>query len=163
MADKKCPFQPNYARFATLRKGLILKDSDTVNKDVRVAAVGHRIYLANYDMQLTNPAGQGHRLIDSEGQYRVAIQIEADKDAADDGQLKVGEYVYRAQPFNRISWVFLSYLKDGKDRSENLQAAEFGGTVKITSVTDNEIEGKIDVFDRSEFVKGSFTARKLGQ
>jgi hypothetical protein len=71
--------------------------------------------------------------------------------------------VYRAQPFNRISWVFLSYLKDGKDRSENLQAAEFGGTVKITSVTDIEIEGKIDVFDRSEFVKGSFTARKLGQ
>jgi hypothetical protein len=69
MADKKCPFQPNYARFATLRKGLILKDSDTVNKDVRVAAVVYRIYLANYDMQLTNPAGQGHRLIDSEGQY----------------------------------------------------------------------------------------------
>jgi hypothetical protein len=57
-------------------------------------------------MQLTNPAGQGHRLIDSEGQYRVAIQIEADKDAADDGQLKVGEYVYRAQPFNRICGYF---------------------------------------------------------
>lgn len=93
----------------------------------------------------------------------MEIQIEADKDAADDSQLQVGEYVYKAQPFNRISWVFLSYLKDGKDRSENLQTAEFGGAVKIISVTDNEIKGEIDVFDRDEFVKGSFTARKLGR
>lgn len=160
---KEVSFQPNYGRFTTFRKGLILNDSDFQNEDDRVTAVVHRIYLANYDMQLTNAAGRDHRLIDSEGQYRVEIQIEADKDAADDSQLNVGEYVYKAQPFNRISWVFLSYLKDGKDRSENLQTAEFGGTVRITSVTDKEIEGEIDVFDRREFVKGTFTARTLGQ
>lgn len=154
-------FAPSYARFATFKKGLILKDSDVQNKNERVQAIVHRIYLANYDLQLTDSSKQDYRRINSDGQYRVEIQIEAEENAAENTQLKVGEYVYKPAPFNRISYVFLSYFKDGKDRSENLQASEFGGKIKITSVTDAEIKGEIDVFDRNEFLKGEFTAQKL--
>ncbi len=156
-------FEPTYTRFATFKKDLILKDSDIVKKDERVAAVVHRIYLANYDLQLTDPTRQDHRLIDAEGQYRIEIQIEADKVAEEDSQLQVGEYVYKDQPFNRVSYVFLSYLKEEKDRSENLQGSEFGGRVIIKAVTETEIEGEIDVFDKNEFVKGTFKARRLNR
>jgi hypothetical protein len=110
---------------------------------------------------MTDPSKQDHQLIDANGQFRVAIQIEAEENAPENAQLTVGEYVYKAKPFNRISWVFLSYLREGKDRSENLQTAELGGTVKITSVKDTEIEGEIDVSDESVWVKGSFRAHKI--
>lgn len=123
---KEVSFEPSYARFTTFKKGLILKDSDIQNKDERVDAVVHRIYLANYDLQLTDPSKQDYRRISSDGQHRVEIQIEAEENS----QLKTGEYSYKKEPFNRISWVFLSYFKDGKDQNENLQASEFGGKVK---------------------------------
>lgn len=160
---KEVSFEPSYARFATFKKGLIQKVSDIQNKDERADAVVHRIYLANYDLQLTDPSKQDYRRISSDGKYRVEIQIEAEENAPEKVQLKNGEYGYKKEPFNRISYVFLSYFKDGKDTNENLQAAEFAGKVKITSVSDTEIKGEIDVFDKNEFVKGSFTARKLGR
>lgn len=160
---KEVFFEPSYARFGTFKKGLIQKVSDIQNKDERVESVVHRIYLANYDLQLTDPSKQDYRRISSDGQHRVEIQIEAEENSPENAQLKIGEYSYKKEPFNRISWVFLSYFKDGKDRNENLQASEFAGKVKITSVSDTEIKGEIDVFDKNEFVKGSFTAQKLGQ
>jgi hypothetical protein len=158
---REVSFEPTHARFATFKKGVILRDSDIQNKNERVAAVVHRIYLANYDLQLTNAAEQDYRRIRSEGQYRVEITIEAAETATENAQLQAGEYVYKPDPFGRVSHVFLSYFKEGKDRSENLQTAEFGGKVRITSVTDSEIGGEIDVFDNTEYVKGSFTAQKL--
>lgn len=156
-------FEPSYARFTTFKKGLIQKTSDIQNKNERIEAVVHRIYLANYDLQISDPSKQDYRRISSDGQHRVEIQIEAEENAPENAQLKTGEYGYKKEPFNRVSWVFLSYFKDGNDRSENLQAAEFGGKVKITSVSEMELKGEIDVFDKNEFVKGSFTARKLGR
>lgn len=44
---REVSFEPTYARFATFKKGLILKDSDIQNEGERVSAVVHRIYLAN--------------------------------------------------------------------------------------------------------------------
>lgn len=160
---KEISFEPSYARFATFKKGLIRNVSDIQNKDERVDAVVHRIYLANYDLQLTNPSKQDYRRISFDGQYRVEIQIEAEENAPENAQLKTGEYSYKKEPFNRISYIFLSYFKDGKDTNENLQASEFVGKIKIHSVSNTEIKGEIDVFDKNEFVKGVFTARKLGQ
>lgn len=158
---KEVSFEPKHARFATFKKGLIEKISGIQNKNERVSAVVHRIYLANYDLQLTDAEKQDYRRIASDGQYRVEIQIEADESAVVEAPLKVGEYFYKPTPFNRISYVFLSYAKDGKDSSQNLQAAEFDGKIKITSVTETEVKGEIEVFDQKEFVKGSFTAQKL--
>jgi hypothetical protein len=160
---REVSFEPSYARFATFKKGLVQKVSDIQNKDEQVEAVVHRIYLANYDLQLTDPAKQDYRRISADRQYRVEIQIEAEENSPENAQLKPGEYSYKKEPFNRVSWVFLSYFKDGNDRNENLQASEFAGKVKITSISDAEIKGEIDVFDKNEFVKGNFTARKLGQ
>jgi hypothetical protein len=158
---KEVSFESTYARFATFKKGLILKDSDISNKDERIPAVVHRIYLSNYDLRLANSEKQDYRRIDSEGQRRVEIQIEAEQGAAEDARLRVGEYVYKSEPYDRISYVFLSYFKEGKDHNENLQTSEFGGKLKITSVTDTEVEGEIDVFDKNEFVKGHFKAQRL--
>jgi hypothetical protein len=158
---KEVSFVSTYAKFATFKKGLILKDSDVSNKDERVPAVVHRIYLSNYDLRLANSEKQDYRRIDSEGQRRVEIQIEAERGATEDARLRVGEYNYKPEPIDRISYVFLSYFKEGKDHHENLQTSEFGGKLKITSVTDTEVEGEIDVFDKNEFVKGHFKAQRL--
>jgi hypothetical protein len=160
---RETAFDSNYARFATFRKGLILTDSAIHDKNERVDAVVHRIYLANYDLQLTDPSKQDYQRISSDGQFRVSIQIEADKDAPDNAALKVGEYGFKKEPFNRVSHVFLSYLKDGKDMNVIVHGEETGGKVRITSVTGTEIQGEIDISDKDESVKGTFTARRLGK
>ena len=160
---KEVSFEPSYATFSTIRKGLILKPSDIHDKAERTDAVVHRIYLANYDLELTDAKKQDMRHINSDGQFRVEIQIEADENADENVQLKVGEYTYQPTPFDRISYVFLSYFKEGRDRSENLQTSEFAGKIRITSASNNEIKGEIDVFDKNEYVKGSFTATRLGK
>ena len=158
---KEISFEPKFARFAIFKKGLIQKPSDIQNKSERVPAVVHRIYLANYDLQLQSAEKQDYRRINSDGQIRVEIQIEAEESAGEDVKLKVGEYVYKKEPFNRISYVFLSYFKEGKDFNENLRTAELDGKIRITTVSEREIKGEIDVFDKNEFVKGNFTARRV--
>jgi hypothetical protein len=140
-----------------------LNDPEIHNKQDRKPAVVHRIYLSNYDLRLTDPAKQDYQRISTDRKYRVEIQIEAEQEADERTRLRVGEYVYKYKPFDRISYVFLSYLKEGMDRSENLQASEFGGSVRITSVSDTTIEGEIDVFDKNEFVKGNFKAQRLNK
>lgn len=159
--DREVSFEPTYARFATFKKDLILDTDGIHDKTKRVPSVVHRIYLANFDLALTDPGKSDLRPVKNAGEYLVEIQIEAAKDAAEDAPLRPGVYEYRREPFDRLSWVFMGYLHEGKSRSENLQAAEMSGTLTLTSVTETEIEGTIDVFDRKEFVKGNFKAQKL--
>lgn len=160
---KEVSFEPSYARFATFKKGLILKDSDIQNKDERVESVVHRIYLANYDLQLTDPSKQDYRRISADGQYRVEIQIEAEKDAAENALLKAGEYRHKDEPFNRISWITISHFREGKDTNHILAGKSATGTVKIFSVSDGEITGEIDFSDLDGSVKGKFTAQRLSK
>jgi hypothetical protein len=159
--NKEISFEPTYARFATFKKGLILNDSAIQNKNERVEAVVHRIYLANYDLKLTDPAKQDYQRISSDGQYRVEIQIEAEKDAAENAALKGKEYQTKTEPFDRISWITISRFNEGKDSGSILGGSKAAGTVKITSVTDTEISGEIDFSDSDGNVKGKFTAKKL--
>jgi hypothetical protein len=159
--NKEISFEPNYARFVTFRKGLILNDSAISNKSERVEATVHRIYLANYDLKLTDPNKQDYQRISSGGQYRIEIQIEAEKAAPENAALKVKEYQTKTEPFDRVSWVTISRFNEGKDSNSILGGSNAAGTVKITSVTDAEISGEIDFSDSDGNVKGKFTARKL--
>ena len=160
---KEVSFQPSYARFATFKKGLILKDSSIQNKDERVESVVHRIYLANYDLQLTDSSKQDYRRIVSDGQNRVEVQIEAEKDAPETAPMKVGNYSFKSEPFDRISSIIFSRFKDGKDLSHIVGGKAATGTIKISSVSDDEITGEIDVSDGDKSVKGKFKARRLGK
>jgi hypothetical protein len=161
LENKEISFEPTYARFVTFKKGLILKDSTIQNKSERVEATVHRIYLANYDLQLTDPNKQDYRRTSSDGQYRVEIQIEAEKDAAENSAIKAKDYQPKTEPFDRISWITISRFNEGKDLSSILGGSKAAGMVKITSVTDTEISGEIDFSDSDGSVKGKFTARKL--
>ena len=159
--DTQISFASGYAKFATFKKGLILTDSAIQNKNERVEATVHRIYLANYDLQLTDPNKQDYKRISSDGQYRVEIQIEAEKDAPENAALKGKEYQTKSDPFDRVSWIMISRFNEGKDLSLILGDRKAAGTVKINSVTDTEISGEIDFSDSDGSVKGKFTARKL--
>ena len=159
--NKEISFEPTYAKFATFKKGLILKDSDIQNKNERVEATVHRIYLANYDLKLTDPSKQDYTRIASDGQFRVEIQIEAEKDAADDASLKIKNYQTKTEPFDRVSWITISRFDNGKDYNSMLGGSKASGTVKIISVTEAEISGEIDFSDSDGTVKGKFTAKKL--
>ncbi len=159
---KEISFRPSYSAFASFRRGLILKESDITNKADRKSAVVHRIYLANYDLGLTDPRNQDYRRIDSEGQVRIEIQIEAEEGSGPEASPQ-GEYEYKPKPYGRISYVFISYMKNGRDRGENLQTKDFAGKIKLTSINDDAIEGEIDVLDKDKFVKGEFKAKRLNQ
>jgi hypothetical protein len=159
--EKEISFEPTYAKFATFKKGLILNDSAIQNKNERVEATVHRIYLANYDLRLTDPSKQDYTRINSDGQYRVEIQIEAEKDAAENASLKIKNYQTKTEPFDRVSSVVISRFDDGKDSNSILGGSKASGTVKIISVTDAEISGEIDFSDSDGTVKGKFTAKKL--
>lgn len=153
---------PSYATFTTFKRGLILKESDITNKPGRRSGVVHRIYLANYDLELTDSRNQDFRRIDSEGQVRIEIQIEAEEGSTPEATPR-GQYEHKSEPYGRISWVSVSYMKNGRDRSENLQAKDFAGKIKILSATNDEIQGEIDVFDREKYVKGAFKAKRLNK
>lgn len=151
-------FDPAYAKFATLRHSLILSDSAIANRAERVPATVHRIYLANYNLQLTDPARQDYRPIDAAGQFRVEIQIEAERDAPVDAPIRPGEYGPAPTPFERVSWVGIARYGEAGTMLAGSRAA---GTVRIVSVTDSEITVEIDFSDTDGRVQGSFTAQRL--
>ena len=154
-------FEPTYAAFATLRRNLILTESAIVNRPERVPATVHRIYLANYDLQLTDPAQQDYRRIDADGQLRVEIQIEADRDAPADAPVRPGEYRPASEPFNRVSWIGIARYRNGKDAGTMLAGTQATGTVAITSATPERITGELDVSDADGRVRGRFAAQRL--
>lgn len=119
----------------------------------------HRIVLANYDLGQNDEQPEKYRRIEAPKQYRVEIQIEPEQSAQDE-PLRVGTYTFKPEPYNRLSFVFISYYREGKDYSDGLQSSKFQGHVKITSVTDGWVEGVIDVTDGDEAVSGSFIARR---
>jgi hypothetical protein len=160
-SNEEVSWEPTYATFATYKKGLILKDSDMHRKEDRLPAVVHDIYLANYDLQMTDAKKQDYKKINSAGQYRVEIRFEAKADAPENVSLQVGEHTYKQEPYNRISSVFIAHRKDNADYNEFIRPEQFVGNVTITSVTDREIKGEIDVSDKQKFVKGKFTAQRL--
>jgi len=151
-------FDPTYAAFTTLRRNLILTDSAIASRSERVPATFHRIYLANYDLQLTDPAQQDYRRIDADGQFRVEIQIEAEKDAPPDAPVRPGEYGPAPTPFDRVSWVAIDrYGKAGT----MLAGSQAAGIVRIVSSSASEITAEIDFSDSDGRVQGSFTAQRL--
>jgi hypothetical protein len=154
-------FVPSSAKFAAFKKGLMLNDSALANKNGPVEALVYRIYLANYDLKLTDPKKNEFERIGSNGQYRIEIQIEAERDAAVDAPLKTREYKHNPEPFNRVSWVMIARYKDGKDSSVILGGGRASGSLKITSVTDTEISGEVDFSDTDGHVGGKFTAQKI--
>lgn len=159
--DKEVSFEPSYAKFTTFKKNLIVNESAIRNKSEQIEATVHRIYLANYDLNLTDPNKQDYGRINAEGQYRVEIQIEAEKGASENAALKAGEYGQKSEPFDRVSWISISRFDNGKDSSSMLGGSKASGTVKITSLSDAEISGEVDFSDSDGSVKGKFTARKL--
>jgi hypothetical protein len=93
--------------------------------------------------------------------FRVEIQLEAASGADENAPPRAGDYSYKAEPLDRLSYVFVTFHRDGKDISDNLQPSRMRGTVRIESAGEGRVSGVIDVTDGQESVSGSFTARKL--
>lgn len=159
--DAEVTLTPSYAGFATLRRKLTLTESANQNGSERVDAVVHRIYLANYDLELTDPANQDYRRIGEEGQLRVEIQIEADQSAPIDVPVEVREYSAKPEPFNRVSWIAICRRKGDADVGTILGGGKASGVVRITSSDRDRIAGEIDFRDSDGGIRGSFTAKRL--
>ena len=125
------------------------------------------IYLANYDLDMTN-AGTMRKPLTAADQIRVGLALTGEESPDDKAAFKAG--TYKAAPtekYNKIDWLSVSTFADGKeaktDFETNFSQSKITGEVKITSVTADSISGEIDVTDGDKSVKGSFTAKAPGK
>lgn len=127
-----------------------------------IQTFSHSIYLANFEMDLTNAATM-KKALSSPEQIRVQIGLQGEEGTKDDSPFKVGTYNLKSERFNRISTVVITTFADGKEKSDSFDTmssmSKAEGEVKITSVTADSVSGEINVTEGDKSVKGTFTAK----
>lgn len=127
-----------------------------------IQTFSHSIYLANFEMDVTN-AGTMRKPLASAEQVRVQIGLQGEEGTKDDSPFKVGTYSLKAERFNRVSTVMITTFVDGKEKSESFDTmsstSKAAGEVKITAVSADSVSGEINVTEGDKSVKGTFTAK----
>lgn len=127
-----------------------------------VQTFSHEIYLANYEMDVTNAATMKKALSAPE-QIRVMIGLQGEDGTKTDSPFKVGTYNLKSERFNKVSTVMITTFADGKEKSDSFDTmssmSKAEGEVKITSVTADSVSGEINVTEGDKSVKGTFTAK----
>jgi len=127
-----------------------------------IQTFSHDIYLANYEMDTTNPATMKKPLTAPE-QLRVQIGLQGEEGTKDDSPFKVGTYNLKAERFNKVRTVVITTFVDGKEKSDSFDTmssmSKAEGEVKITAVTADSVSGEINVTEGDKSIKGTFTAK----
>ena len=122
----------------------------------------HTIYLANFDMDTTN-VGTMRKPLTAADQIRVEIGVTGEAATNEKTPFKVGTYAVSNDKINDVRYLKVTTFADGKENKVDFDTmssmSKMAGEVKITSVTDTEISGTIDITEGDKSVKGSFTAK----
>lgn len=125
------------------------------------------IELANFEIpDFKGDAADYQKLkADSGDKKRIEIVLRI-KDRKADTTFETGEYEFRnwdkssgEKPVREVDRVELYFPDNGKEKNELLSHSGNGGTINITSVTDDEIAGTINI-EGKDSLKGSFTAKR---
>jgi len=122
----------------------------------------HTIYLANYEMDTTN-VGTMRKPLTAADQIRVEIGITGEAATDQKTPFKVGTYAVANDKTNDVRHLLVTTFADGKENKIDFDTmssmSKLAGEVKITSVTDTDVSGTIDVTEGDRSIKGSFTAK----
>ncbi|MEQ1643203.1 MAG: hypothetical protein ABL959_07140 [Pyrinomonadaceae bacterium] len=122
----------------------------------------HTIYLANYEMDRTN-VGTMRKPLTSADQIRVEFSVTGEAATNEKTPFKVGTYVVANDKINDIRYVKVTTFADGKENKIDFDTmssmSKITGEVKLTSVTETELSGSIDITEGDKSVKGNFTAK----
>lgn len=113
--------------------------------------------------EMTNLEKKGDRP-NAEGQFGVSFRVEGAQGTNETSPVREGDYNARKDSrdfYNVVHSPYIFYSADGKPQSVKLNADKMQGKVTLTSVTDEEISGTIDITDeKGNAIKGGFTAKR---
>ncbi len=95
---------------------------------------------------LNDPISLGHQFVGQEG---------TDEETG----YKTGTYPTKAEKFDKVDYVNVAYLSDGKESSNSFDLAKTTGEVKITAVSADSVSGEINLTEGERSVKGTFTTK----
>ena len=125
--------------------------------DVRPDVTEAQFSVANYDFEMEHMGANSIERPKEDGKIRIAFSLKGEKGEGDNFKNPVmpGEY-----SGDKLKWMDVYQGKAGSDHVTNLSNPT--GGVTITSVTDTELAGKIDVKgDGGLEIKGDFTAARV--
>ena len=136
--------------------------SATVMVDTVSDSVMHTFVIANYDLgeKITKMSLQGSAK--QPEQKRVQFTIIGAKGTDESTPIKVGEYPARVgntgSPANTSNGGRLNFGEDGREQSKSVILSDMKpGSIKITSVTGDKVDGEINITDGKTAIKGKFS------
>lgn len=139
-----------------------VKTFTDINKNI-TKAIAFDVYLANYDMDGTNPMTMKKPMTAPE-QVRLILQLIGEEGTDHNSELKAG--TYKADPtgkFMKLDYLSVVTFADVKEVNTSFDTSfstsKITGQVTVTSVTADSISGTIDVTEGDKAVKGPFTAK----
>lgn len=96
-------------------------------------------------------------------QVRIEFQLTGEDGTNADSPIKIGTYSPKAENVNGIRMFKISTFADGKHTETSFDVmtpgAKAEGYVKVTSVIDGVVRGRIDLIEGEMFIKGTFAAK----
>lgn len=151
--EKDVPVKSSYA-FAVTKTF-----TDTSNKITMASA--YNVDAANYDLDAANFAMTLDKPLTSADQLRVIFSLIGDQGTDDKSAPKAGTYAAKADKFMKVESVGIVSRKGGADSKVWLDRSTLTGEVKVTSASDGEISGDVDLSAGDTSIKGAFTAKIL--
>jgi hypothetical protein len=153
MNEKEMPVKSSYAFGVT-------KTFTDINQKISTAP-SYRVYAASYDLDSGNFAQTMDKPLAGDDQIRVTFSLVGDQGGNEKSPLKAGDYSAKADKFMKVEDVSIVTRKDGKDNTVWFERGAINGTVKVTSVSDGNIVGDVDLTSGDSAIKGPFTAKVL--
>ncbi len=127
-----------------------------------VQTFSHSIYMANYDMDTSNPMTM-RKPLTSADQIRVGLELTGEEGTKENSPFKVGTYSVKSDMLNRVRMIEVATFVDGNEKRTTFDTMsstrKTTGEVKITSVTAYTITGEVNLTEGSNSIIGTFTAK----
>jgi len=121
----------------------------------------YNVYLANYDLDPKNFSMSMDKPLTGDDQVRVVFSLIGDEGTNDKSPPKTGSYATKAERFMKAESVGIVARKNGADVKSWADRTTLNGEVKVTSATNDEISGDVDLGSGDISIKGAFTAKVL--
>jgi hypothetical protein len=124
-------------------------------------ASSYRTYAANYDLDSSGFAMSMDKPLASEEQIRLLFDLVGNENTNDKSAPKTGTYSAKADKFMKVENVGIVTRKGNADYKTWLDRNTLTGTVKVTSISSDQISGDVDLSAGETVIKGSFIAKIL--
>jgi hypothetical protein len=130
------------------------------------------IHLANFEIPDFKNDSASHQKLKADADDKIRIEIVLRiKDKKENTAFEPGEYVFRDwskssgsdKPEKEVDRIEVYFPNNGKEKGELLSHTGNGGTLNLTSVTDDKIAGTINIEGKDGVLKGNFTAKRAAK